>query len=85
MFAAKNGIYSIVKLLLKYKPDVNIKDSVSQNSVTCMKYHNNMAIISYTEQQNCNGFGKDSGDSTLSQSVPSKTYCSYSCCLLYAL
>ena len=30
MFAAKNGVFSIVKLLLKYKPDVNIKDSVSQ-------------------------------------------------------
>ena len=31
MFAAKNGVFSIVKLLLKYKPDVSIKDSVSQN------------------------------------------------------
>jgi hypothetical protein len=29
MFAAKNGVFSIVQLLLKFKPDVNIKDSVS--------------------------------------------------------
>ena len=29
MFAAKNGVFSIVTLLLKYKPDVSIKDSVS--------------------------------------------------------
>ena len=29
MLAAKSGTFSIVKLLLKHKPDVNIKDSVS--------------------------------------------------------
>ena len=29
MFAAKNGVFSIVQLLLKFKPNVNIKDSVS--------------------------------------------------------
>lgn len=42
MFAAKNGVFSIVKLLLKFKPDVNIKDSVCQSSVIieCLKqYH----------------------------------------------
>ena len=32
MFAAKNGVFSIVKLLLKFKPDVNIRDSVSHTS-----------------------------------------------------
>ena len=73
MFAATNGVFSIVKLLLKYKPDVSIKDSVSQNY---RKLHTSsiiLAIISYTEQQYCNGFGKDSRDSTLSQSIPGKT------------
>ena len=32
MFAAKNGVFSIVKLLLKFKSDVNIRDSVSHTS-----------------------------------------------------
>ena len=30
MTAAKSGAFAIVELLLKYKPDVDIKDSVSQ-------------------------------------------------------
>ena len=33
MFAAKNGIFSIVQLLLKFKPDINIKDSVSYHNI----------------------------------------------------
>ena len=34
MIAAKSGVFSIVELLMKFKPDVNIKDSVSQLKLT---------------------------------------------------
>ena len=34
MLAATNGAFSIVKLLMKHKPDVNIKDSVSARIVS---------------------------------------------------
>ena len=33
MLAAKNGVFSIVKLLLKFNADTTIQDSVSQSSV----------------------------------------------------
>ena len=36
MYAAKHGIFTIVKLLLRYKPNVHVKDSVSQIMITVL-------------------------------------------------
>lgn len=35
MFAAKQGCKEIIQMLLKYKPDVHIKDSVNEMITIC--------------------------------------------------
>lgn len=47
MFAAKNGVFSIVQLLLKFKPDVNIKDSVSYHIIEYLKHCHSTHLIHY--------------------------------------
>ena len=48
MFAAKNGIFSIVELLIKFKPDVNIKDSVSYH-IEYLKHCYSTHLIHYVQ------------------------------------
>ena len=44
MLAAKNGAFSIVKLLMKHKPDVSIKDSVSSFFHFVASYKNELKV-----------------------------------------